>query len=321
MYFIKCRLIFSAMEKMHILLRTTKETMYFQKDESMFTKWIVILLKFFNFCGFHTEFSDSASHKKLGKRLFLIHIIWAIAMTYFAVAFTSQALYKETAIPYVINLLLQLFNGILTHWLIIVESYKQRSVQRKFWQIYEHIKHHNKYCKRPALRFYSISFVHYCVVVIGIQLFFLSYYLQYVANNWYFRLSYLVTQMSYHYRVFYYIFFLELIKFELKIIKNELKDIAVLTNFHSSFIRRANQRTKQHRRYSCCTSAVNCVNENNLKRINAYCQLVNELSRCLNQVFGLSHFATILYCFHMPLTDANWALWELDQRPWDYIFG
>ncbi|XP_031623086.1 uncharacterized protein LOC116340633 [Contarinia nasturtii] len=111
--------------------------------------------------------------------------------------------------------------------------------------------------------------------------------------------------MNYHYRVFYYIFFLELIKFELKMIKSEL-----------------NQRTKNHSsiRNSWCHSAVNSVNENNIKRINAYCQLVNELSGCMNSTFGLSNFATILYCFHMPLTDANWALWELDQRPWNYIF-
>lgn len=115
---------------------------------------------------------------------------------------------------------------------------------------------------------------------------------------------------------------MELVKFELKIIKGELKDIATLTKFHSTFIQRTNQRTNRHpyRGSSLSDSAVKSENEKNLKKINAYCQLVHELSECMNQKFGWSYFTTILYCFHFPLTD--WALWELDQRlSVDYIIG
>lgn len=291
----------------------------------MFSTWGVILLKFYDFCGFHTGVINNKSHacRLNSSRTFLIHVAWTFTLTCFVLMFSMQPILNQEAMPYLVNLLLQLFNGIITHWMIIVESYAQRKVQQKFWQIYEHIKQHHKHCKRPMLRLYSLNLIHFFVVVVLIQIFFLSYHMDYVVNKWYFRLSYLTSQTTYQYRVFYYIFYLELIKYELKLIKVELKDIATLTNFHSKFIRRTNQRTKRHpyRRSSWSDSTVKSVNEKNLKRINAYCQLVYELSECMNQTFGWSNFTTILYCFHFPLTDGNWALWELDQRPIDYIIG
>lgn len=243
----------------------------------MFSTWGVILIKFYDFCGFHTgAINDKDRSCRLSSgRTFLIHVIWASILTCFVLTFASQPILNQEAMPYLVNMLLQLFNAIITHWVIIIESYTQRKVQRRFWQIYEHIKYHRKHCKTPMLRLYSLNLIQFFVVVILIQIFFLTYHMDYVVNPWYFRLAYLSSQITYQYRVFYYIFYLELIKYELKIIKSELKDIATLTHFHSTFIWYTNQRTqRQPHQRNICSDSVKNVNENNLKRINAYCQLV-----------------------------------------------
>lgn len=290
-------------------------------NPGIFSKWIVILLKFFDFCGFQTE-SDINAHKIRAKQMFLIHFVWIFTLTCFAISFSLKPK-TETALPYWINLLLQFMNGIITNWIIIIESYKQRKIQRKFWHIYEQIKRHYKHCKQPILKVYSIVATQYFVVIIGIQFFFLTYYMQHVENSWYFRLAYLTTQITYHYRIFYYIFYLEIIKFELNITKNEFKNMSIWTKFHSTFFQRKNPRIKKYsyRRNSWCHSAIKCLYEKNLKRIYGDCQLMYEMCECINQSFGMSSFATILYCFHMPLADGNWALHGLSKRPIDYILG
>lgn len=126
-------------------------------------------------------------------------------------------------------------NGIVTHWVIIIESFVERNNQRQFRQTYEHVKHRHERCKIPLPRLYAIKFIQFVAVATFIQVFFLSYYLSYVGNKWYFRIVYLFSQIMYQYRVFYYLFYLEMIKFELKTIKRELNDITKLSNFHDSF--------------------------------------------------------------------------------------
>lgn len=287
----------------------------------MFSKWIRFLLKCFDWCGFHPETTNSPQPRKKKLNIFVIHCLWAMLLTIFTAAFLMQPILLNESLPYVVNIMIQTVNGIVTHWVIIVESFAERKTQRKFWQIYEHIKHRHKRCKTPLPRLYAVNFMQFIAVTTFIQVFFLSYYLSYVGNKWYFRIAYLFSQIMYQYRIFYYLFYLELVKFELKTIKRELKDIAELSNFHGSLVWNANRHYKRRTRDAWCDSTVTSVNEINLKRINAYCQLAYELSGCINQTFGWSNFATVLYSFHLPLTDGNWALWELHERTLDYIIG
>lgn len=284
----------------------------------MFSKWIIFLLKCFDWCGFYPETSNKSKHYT-----FIIQCVWAITLTIFIIAFLMQPILLNESLPYIVNIMIQTVNGMITHWVIIVESFVQRKKQRTFWKIYEHIAQRHKHCKNPVTRLYSIFMIQYLVVVTSIQIFFMSYYISYVGDKWYFRIAYLVSQTMYQYRLFYYFFYLELVKFELKTIKRELKDIADLTHFHITFVQHANRRNKRgtHQREFFYHSTVKGVNESNLKRINAYCQLVYELSGCINQTFGWSNFSTILYSFHLPLTDGNWALWELHERTLDYVIG
>lgn len=276
----------------------------------MFPKRIRFLLNFFDICGFYTE-----TKEKTKSRIFIVHSLWAFILTCFCVACSTEPMILGDGLPYLVNELLQIMNGMLTYWVIIVESYVQRETQRKFWRIYRFIDTMKTSCTRKFLRIYYFKFVEYLVVVAIIQLYFTQHFTHYVKHYSLFRICYLFSQIIYQYRVFYYLFYLELIKFELKMIKNELKDMVSLSQFQHSFARCTRRRHKR------CYNSMRRSTENSLKRISSYCQLVFELTKCINQIFGWSNFTTVLYSFHLPLTDGNWALRGLHERRSDYIIG
>lgn len=95
-------------------------------------------------------------------------------------------------------------------------------------------------------------------------------------------------------RLFFYLFYLKLIRLELEVIENE-----------------ANRMFKSFRSNSCMLF----VNQNHLlgrfkrKRFvwfRKYYQLVCTMKDCINLTFGWSNLATILFNFIYLLTDLNW---------------
>lgn len=281
------------------------------KFVKMFPKWIDLLLKFYDVCGFNTETSKKTSN---ASRIFAVHSILAFAFSCFILTHSMRPVIVGNVLPYMVNELLQMMNGIFTYWVIIIESYCQRETQRKFWKIYELMGKHQSRSKKSFLRIYLIKLVEFFGVVTTIQIIFIQYYTHYVGNYIFFRIAYLFSQIMYQYRVFYFIFYLELVKYELQYIKKELKNIAELIDLNS--VKSAKRRTKVR-----CDSTMKKLSENSLKEINACFQLVYELTKCINQVFDWSNCAIILYCFHLPLSDANWAMWEIKKRSNCYVQG
>lgn len=268
----------------------------------MFSKRIIILLKFFDMCGFQTETSKFTGSRKNTVKIFLAHNILALTLTCFVFAHSMRPLLQNETLPYMVNEIYQIINGMFTYWIIIVESYVRRRTQQQFWHVYEYIEKHCRKCKQFVSRSYNIKFVEYFSVVTTIQIIFLTYFTHYVGNYFLFRIAYLFSQIMYQYRVFYYLFYLELIKFDLETIKNELKRIVAVSQ------------------QSCGFDGYEC-SATNLKRINSYYQLICELNKHINHIFGWSNVLTVLYCFHLPLTDGNWATWELEERSNVYIAG
>lgn len=280
------------------------------KFVKMFPKWIDLLLKFYDVCGFNTETSKKTSK---ASRIFAVHSILAFTFSCFILIHAMCPVIVGNVLPYIVNELLQMMNGILTYWVIIIESYCQCETQRKFWKIYELIEKHQSRSKKSFLRIYLIKFVEFFGVITIVQIIFMQYYNEYVGNYIFFRIAYLFSQIIYQYRVFYFIFYLELVKYELQYIKTELKNIAELIDLNS--VKSVKRRTKW------CDTTMKELSENSLKEINANFQLVYELTKCINQVFGWSNCAIILYCFHLPLTDTNWAIWEIGKRSNRYVQG
>lgn len=286
-----------------LMLKSVLFIFCFSHFTKMFSKFIIVLLKFFDFCGFQPGTTKIMHSKDRTKCIFAVHCVCAFTLTYFVIGYASEPILLGDVLPYFVNEIFQILNGMSTHWVIIIESYGRRNIQQKLWNTYKYIDQHHVKCKKSLLRAYKIKFIEFFSVVTIIQIIFMCYFTHYVGNYYFFRIAYLFSQVVYHYRVFYYLFYLELIEFELKSIKTELKAIAKTTQRNGNNFDEGN------------------LNVNCLKKLNTHYQLIFELNEFLNQIFGWSNFTTILYCFHLPLTDFNWALWELHKRTTTYIIG
>lgn len=280
----------------------------------MFSKWMRFLLQFYDICGFCTETSINTSRKNT-IMLFVFHILWTCLCSYFNIKFSMQPSVYRDILPFSINFCVHHVSGIFTYWMIIIESYSNRPAQRRFWQIYERINMHYRGGRSKSFRRYSIKLIEYFSVSATVQIFFMQYYMQCVQSLFFFRLFYLVSVTVCQYRAFYFLLYLDMMKYEMEAIKSETKCAATLSRSNGTFIQ-STEEGANHRSNSAIT--LENVIEYNLKRINGYYQLAYELSECINQIFGWSNFTTVLYCFHLPLTEANWALWAISFRPSGY---
>lgn len=262
----------------------------------MFPKWIWYLLKFSDICSFYTEISSLKSHKQSSIKILVFHILWAITLTFFVIKFSTQPIILDDVLPFSVNSILQYSSGMFTYWVMIVESYAQRKTQRKFWELYERM---NPKKRKWLLRSYAIKLIELFVVLTPIQIYFMYYFMFLTVNDFFFRIALIFCVVMYQYRVFYYLLYLEFIKRELENIRNDLEMIIMKTNINSF-------------------GSQDLVTEN-LKNITQYYNQVYQLSNFINQMFGWSNFTTILYCFHLPLTEINWGFSMLNERT--RIFG
>lgn len=282
----------------------------------MFSKWINLLLKFFDYCGFCTELNSI--NQKYVIVVYLLRFLWAFVSTCIVVIFLMQPVQLDDDLPYFANTMVQYMGGTVTYWVIIIESFAKRKVQRKFWRIYKSIEHrHNQSSKKSFFNTYLVKLIEYSTIMLPIHIYFLSYFITYVGNFFFFRLAYLVFMCSYQYRVFFFLFYLQLIKRELNAIKYTLNDIETRTysvSLSLYFGERVNE-------FAVLPNESKSFCENQLKIIHKHYREICELNYCINNIFGWSHFVTILYCFLLLLTDVNWAYTEMQHKPTIYIYG
>lgn len=264
----------------------------------MFSKWIRLLLNVFDICGFRTEIESLPGTSKTSDRIFVLHIFWALATIVIVIAFSLRTRALNGVLPYTVNTTLHNFCGVFTYWVVIIESFAQRNIQQKFWHIYWCI-HADDNCLphgKSYFKVYLIKTILYFAAVVPIDCYLMYYFLSFVENYFLFRLAYLFFVILYQTRIFYYLFYVELIKYELIGIKNAIKNIAPAPNDRGG---KAKPMKLVYKHYS----------------------QICELNDCINHIFGWSNFVTILYCFGLLLTDANWAYSSFADRPMAYIYG
>lgn len=255
----------------------------------MFPNRIWYMLRFYDICGFSTETSTTSTNQ----RVFLLHILLACLLTLSIIILLTQ-LYDcvTTDILISVNTYIQLLSALSSYWMIIIESYLQKEAQRKLWKIFEGIPKIFEQRKRPNLFSYFIKFTEYLVVFTAIQIALVIYFILFFGGFFHYQIAYFILVKMYQTRIFYYVFYLELVKHELKTILNDLK---------------------------CRIVSHQSVCSKDLKSAREYYQSICEIVHCINQIFGWSHFVTILFCVHLPLTDLNWAYLSIYERPTGYV--
>lgn len=181
----------------------------------MLSKWIYFLLKFFDICGFHTEVEYLKNGSKGSCKIFLLHICWAFATIIIVITFTVRTSASAGVLPYMVNVTSQNICGVIAYWVIIIESFAQRKNQAKFWHFYQcirtsQLRHLSD--RKPPFNVYLVKFTSFFTALTPIGLYLMYYFLHFVENVFFFRFTYFFLFIVYQTRIFYYLFYLDLIK-------------------------------------------------------------------------------------------------------------
>lgn len=173
--------------------------------------------------------------------------------------------------------------ALVTYWIIMIESYLQKCPQKRFWEIFKRLDDFGQ-CKQSMKQLYVYKYVIHLTLFVVMLLVsaqdantsagaIMTYYvLLFMCNN----------------RIFYFLFCLTLIKYELEQIKH-------YSLFYRSFDRETivcNIRNKARKHY----------------------QRVFEMTECMNGFFGWSQCATVLLSFYTLLTYFNFVYQQMDRK-------
>lgn len=246
-------------------------------------------LFYFDLWGSMSQFNKSANQSHSSFLIFSLHILLASISSVIIIEYLLRPTGDELGTA---NDTFKFIAFVLTYWLSIFELYLKRRTQNGIWELMSHIdrqlcSHHNF-----ILAKYNIKFAAYSIAVILINLSYLHRILSaHQVNYVHFWTVYVLMELMLQHRSFYYLFYLELIAYELQIIQNELDKINECTNHPDEFIQ------KFHR--------------NRFKWVRQYYDSIHELCTIIHNVFSWSHVAVLLLPFHTILLDINWMYWKV----------
>lgn len=264
----------------------------------MFPKWIFCIFIMFSLCGFYPQLSTKTVIQKISDLIFIVHVSFFVLYTTYSVFtmnFTllhfSQGIDSMSFLE-TLNEFVPSFFTSITFCIIICESYFLRNNQRKFWQLFRYINKHYTSHTSVLYRCYSLKLleyfcycsisVFYIIIVLGVSP------IERGVLQGFVIIAQVLLLFICQVRPFYYLFYVELVKFELKIIENRTKHI--------------------HK--SCQTEIFwkVCNQNHRISRftwIRQYYQMIYKLNELMNMNFGWSIFAAFLYCFCTGISDLN----------------
>lgn len=240
----------------------------------MLPNLVVHYLNLFDGFAFNSGSSNLARYPKILGMIQAVHILIAISGTFAEFKYILD-MYPLFGIMAVINEFLFFLVAFVTFCLIIFDSSYNHRSQKMFWRIFQQIDDHflNEFCNQSGLHFrnYSIVFVEFFTIQSLLML------INSIGSiDWGIVFNYYIVFQ--HIRLFYYIFYLNVMDFQMETIEKELKNIR---KFNTA---------ECHR----------------FKWIRKNVSIVHEMACQLNEAFGWSNAACILYSFHELLAVKNW---------------
>lgn len=235
----------------------------------MLCKVILYFLTFVDILGFNTGSSKFSQRREIINFIYIVHFILATILTFFNF-YLFLKYYPLLGIIQAISEFLQYLLAICTYWWIIFDSIIHCHTHRRFWIFFQKIDTIFHRQLNNYFRFFFIKF----------HIFFLIEILLIMTR--YFCKNFSIVNFAYAYlfrmcqfRIFYYLFCLEVIQFQLNIIQTKLKLLE--------------------------------YNVSNFKWIREYFHHVYEMLNFLNEIFGWSHVAAIFLCFYLILSQWHWV--------------
>lgn len=273
----------------------------------MYPRWMQNLLLYFDFCGFCTQFRQGPNQQKIDFSILIVHVILATITTFFISLYLRRPVADTLGN---LNDTLKFFVLVLGYWLSIFELYFKQKTQQQFWHLLRNID--RKFSSHQSFSFSKFLFK--MRIYFAITTFAYFVYLHRLISNsgdrfldfWF---SYIFVVLAYQNRSFYYLFFLEIIKYELNLIYRELGEI---------LCERQNGKFKDVWKKKCFIKKFCRIR---FKWIREFYQSIYDMNGTINTVFGWSNVAVILLSFHLVLADINWFYWKLLNKYQFNILG
>lgn len=263
----------------------------------MYPKWMKFLLLYFDLFGFSTQFNTSQNHSVLYRIIFFIHFILAVVSSLAILTFLRRPIFDKLG---AINDSLKLCVTLLVYWLSLFELYFRQKTQKHFWIITQKID--KKFYTHHKLRFraYALLMSFYSILYV---LMYLNYVFRIFSNKRsefnFFWACYSFVGLFHKNQLFYYLFLVEFIKNDLKIIDREI------TKLLFECKRGEGKNAKTFLKTFYC---------NRFKWIRQFFDSICDLKETLNLVFGWSNVAAIIASFLLTLTEINWLIWRVFNK-------
>lgn len=227
----------------------------------------------------------------------IIHLFFISFATYVILRFLMRPIGDKLG---TVNDSLKLGAILFLYWISIIEFYFKQQIQRKFWRIAQNID--RQFCSRSLLSFklYILKitiFLLLCIVL------FQNYFVRLITLNrrglYFFWFCYMCVSLYRGNLIFYYLFYLEFINKQLKMICYEIREISCacknghlqndkffLKNFH----------------------------RNRFKWFRKFYSSVYDLCDIVNSVFSLLSTLAVIFSFLLLLADFNWLYWKLFNK-------
>lgn len=237
-------------------------------------KRIVQILNFFDAFGYNSGSSKISNSRRVTYLILFVHILTAMIFTFVKFKILIEQ-YKAHGFVPAINEGLQYSATLYTYWIIVLESLMYRQSHLKFWGILQQIDKH--FHRQTDKHFYSfiIKLAEFFLITILIQADSIIRFGIKLS-----LIAYIILFRMCHARVFYYIFCLEIIQWQLENIEKVIKKMQFSLN--------------------------NPDFGNRFKWIREYFHLVHKMTLLLNKMCGWSILATTMSCFYYIIATLNW---------------
>lgn len=267
----------------------------------MFSKFIILLLKYFDLFGFCTEHAVLLHNKKSRNRhsiiAFIVHIIGVVSQCTILCYYIKHPIVKFGRIDST-NDAIKFVGAVLVYSSVIVESIMRRQSQQKIWQIYKKMKQlHGLQNEIQFKTFRHLLFK--CFIYFAFSFSSGPRMIQHIEtvskiDQAHFWICLLLFNLFYETRILYYIFFIELLRGELKSIEGQVQEINKSNCHIDQWILK-------------------------LRMIQRHYELLQSMVYYLNDVFGVSHFFIAMFGILQIVCEFNYMCWHFHSSlPFSY---
>lgn len=254
----------------------------------MHSELTIIILQYFDLFGFFTEYKvilNKPQSKLYTFTLFGTHMVLIVSICivlYYEFVIRSPI---TGNVVFGVNDFIKLACATLVYLTVVVESVCKRQLYEEIWTIH---KQSDK--GLDLIKYLYLKCLLYFILCISAAIQTFHGLGRSTFDQLPFCICFIVLKLVFRTRIFYYAFCLELFFGELKSIGQLANEITVLQSCDTKM---------DINRLSCAKLEII------RQRYELFCSIIDNL----NNIFGLSHFISVIFCFLVILSEFNYQYW------------